>query len=109
MSTTAPPPAPIDRLRAWFAKGVASNEPDLTARQIAVLLTVHRAEPQTVRGLAAALNVNKPAITRATSRLIELSYVSKEREPHDRRSVLIKPTKQGATAVRKMAQRLEGF
>jgi DNA-binding MarR family transcriptional regulator len=109
MTTPAPLPAPIDRLRAWFVAGVASKEPDLTARQMAVLLTVHRGNLQTVRDIAVHLNVSKPAITRATTRLIQLGYVSKEREKRDRRSVLISGTRTGATAVRKMAQRLEGL
>ena len=50
---------------------VRSDTTDLTARQLAVFLKAYL-EPQTehtVRGLAAELNVSKPAVTRALDRL----------------------------------------
>ena len=45
-------------------------------------------EAQTVRGLAAKLNVSKPAITRALDRLAELDLVRRKTDPLYRRSVL---------------------
>ena len=69
---------------------------DLTARQFGVVLTVYlTAGPHTVRGLAAGLNVSKPAITRALDRLGELSLVRRKVDPMDRRSVLVQPTEAG--------------
>ena len=56
-----------------LVRGVAADQPDLTMRQLAVLLTVYiTAPPHTVRGLAANLNISKPAVTRALDRLSDL-------------------------------------
>ena len=52
-------------------------------------------EGQTVRGLAAALNVSKPAITRALDRLAEFDLVRRKTDPLDRRSVLVQRTPKG--------------
>ena len=60
-------------LMRTMVSSVAGDGPDLTARQLAAFLKIYL-EPdveQTVRGLAAALNVSKPAITRALDRLEE--------------------------------------
>jgi DNA-binding MarR family transcriptional regulator len=76
---------------------------DLTARQQAVFLTVHLNDgPHTVRGMAAALNVNKPAITRALDKLEAMDLVRREDDPQDRRSVLVKRTAKGAAFLREM-------
>ena len=65
---------------------------------IAVLLTVYLSEgPHTVRGLAADLNVSKPAITRALDRLGELDLARRKVDPADRRSVLVQRTPKGTT------------
>jgi DNA-binding MarR family transcriptional regulator len=56
----------LDLWRRVTVTTVRSDAPDLTARQMAVLMTVRlQPAPHTVRGLAATLNVGKPAITRA--------------------------------------------
>src|SRR5690606_38973631 len=56
----------LDLWRRVTVSTVRSDAPDLTARQLAVLMTVRlQPAPHTVRGLAATLNVGKPAITRA--------------------------------------------
>jgi len=72
--------------------------PDLSARQLAVLLTVYlNDEPHTVRGLAANLQVSKPAITRAIDRLSDEGLLSRKTDDNDRRSVLIQKTPKGST------------
>ena len=49
---------------------VRGDNPDLTARQLGVLITCYTQDGQhTVRGLAEEFNVSKPAITRALDRL----------------------------------------
>jgi DNA-binding MarR family transcriptional regulator len=66
MDDTHGPGPLVDGLRAAILDMVRGGDPDLSARQLAVLLTVHLTDgPHTVRGLAAELNVSKPAITRA--------------------------------------------
>ena len=76
--------------RVALVDGVRRDGPDLTARQLAVLLNVYLTpQPHTVRGLAKSLNVSKPAITRAVNWLSELGMVKRKTDDADRRSVLI--------------------
>ena len=77
-------------LKDAMVASVSSNGPDLTARQLTVFLKVYL-EPgtkHTVRGLAAELNVSKPAITGVLDRLAEFDFIKRETDPYDRRSVI---------------------
>ena len=76
---------------------VRSGEPDLTNRQMALMMTVYIGEgPHTVRGLAEALNVSKPVITRALNKLSALGYLRRERDSADRRNIFVARTRKGA-------------
>ncbi|GGC65108.1 MarR family transcriptional regulator [Siccirubricoccus deserti] len=80
---------------------VRRDSADLTARQLAVFLTSYLAKgPHTVRGLAAELNVSKPAITRALDRLGKLGLTRRATDPFDRRSVHVQQTPAGQTYLR---------
>ena len=80
---------------------VRRDGPDLSARQLGVFLTCYLQEgAHTVRGLAADLNVSKPAITRALDRLGELDLARRKVDPMDRRSVLVQRTLKGAAFLR---------
>ena len=80
---------------------VRHKGPDLTARQLGVFLTCYLDdEAQTVRGLAAKLNVAKPAITRALDRLSEFDLVRRKIDSLDRRSVLAQRTATGMAFLR---------
>nr|WP_283949903.1 MarR family transcriptional regulator [Limobrevibacterium gyesilva] len=80
---------------------VRRDVPELTARQLGVLLTCYVDDgDHTVRGLAAELNVRRPAITRALDRLGELDLIRRAPDPADRRSVLVKRTRTGAAFFR---------
>lgn len=82
---------------------VRDDMPDLTPRQLAVLLTVYlEPPPHTVRGLAAKLGVTKPVITRALDSMGALDLLSRHRDEKDRRNVLIKRTVTGALFVEKL-------
>lgn len=87
----------LEEFRSVLLRQVADADmPDLSARQLAVLLTVYTTEgPHTVRGLAAALNVSKPAITRALNRLETLRIARRQVEPLDRRSIVVLRTREG--------------
>ncbi|MBI0534379.1 MarR family transcriptional regulator [Roseomonas sp. KE2513] len=90
-------------LRETVVSLVRRDGPDLTARQLGVFLTVYLGEgPHTVRGLAAQLNVSKPAITRALDRLGELDFARRKTDLKDRRSVLVQRTVKGAALLREM-------
>ncbi|MBR0659480.1 MarR family transcriptional regulator [Neoroseomonas oryzicola] len=98
MTNTTNPDQQIGILRETIVALVRDDGPDLSARQLAVLLTVYLSEgPHTVRGLAADLNVSKPAITRALDRLGELDLARRKVDPADRRSVLVQRTPKGTT------------
>jgi DNA-binding MarR family transcriptional regulator len=74
---------------------------DLTARQLGVLLTSYLdIEAQTVRGLAANLNISKPAITRTLDRLSEFNLVQRKADLLDRRSILVQRTIAGTGFLR---------
>ena len=88
-------------LRDTIVSLVRRDGPDLSARQLGVLLTCYLQEgAHTVRGLAADLNVSKPAITRALDRLGELDLARRKIDPMDRRSVLVQRTLKGQAFLR---------
>ncbi len=88
-------------LRDTIVSLVRRDGPDLSARQLGVFLTCYLQDgPHTVRGLAADLNVSKPAITRALDRLGELDLARRKVDPLDRRSVLVQRTMKGAAFLR---------
>jgi len=61
------------------------------------MLSVYLGEgPHTVRGLALALKISKPAVSRALDRLGELGYIRRQRDDLDRRNVLVQKTSDGA-------------
>ena len=91
----------VDLLRGTVVAMVRSDGPDLTARQLAVFLTCYLVEGgHTVRGLAAELDVSKPAITRALDRLGEFDLARRKVDPADRRSILVQKTTKGSALLR---------
>ncbi|WP_425406753.1 MarR family transcriptional regulator [Hwanghaeella sp.] len=99
---------PNQALEIWrgaIVESVRRDSPDLSARQMAVLTTVYlQPSPHTVRGLAEALNVSKPAVTRALDRLSELGLVRRKPDEEDRRSVLIQRTVKGSVYLTEFAE-----
>jgi DNA-binding MarR family transcriptional regulator len=90
-------------LRTAIVELVRRDGPDLSARQLGVFLTCYlETAAQTVRGLAARLNVSKPAITRALDRLSEFDLVRRKTDPLDRRSVLVQRTATGMAFQREL-------
>jgi DNA-binding MarR family transcriptional regulator len=82
---------------------VHDGEQDLTARQMAVLLTVYlEPPPHTVRGLAAKLGVTKPVVTRALDTIGRLGLLTRRRDAADRRNVLVQRTLAGSLAVERL-------
>ena len=94
---------PSQALRLWqqvLLAEVRDDAPDLTARQMAILLTIYLdPPPHTIRGLAARLDVTKPVITRALDTMGALKLVSRHRDELDRRNVLVRRTVEGALYV----------
>lgn len=99
-----------DALALWreaLSASVRSDGPDLSARQMSILLTVYtRPPPHTVRGLSESLNISKPAISRALDRLGQLGYVRRRRDDYDRRSVQVQRTVKGAVFLSEFADQI---
>jgi DNA-binding MarR family transcriptional regulator len=91
----------VNVLRQTIVALVRRDGPDLSTRQLGVFLTCYlESEAQTVRGLAAELDISKPAITRALDRLTEFDLLRRKADPRDRRSVLVQRTMAGAGFLR---------
>jgi len=82
---------------------VQSEAPDLTLRQLSLLLHIYLVPPpHTVRGLAATLGVTKPVVTRALDSMGALGLVRRIRDDRDRRNVIIQRTVGGALYLEKL-------
>ena len=72
---------------------------DLSLRQIEAIMQCqeHRDAPdgRTVRALAIAMKVSKPAVTRALDRLATEGYGARKTDPLDRRSVIFNLSAKG--------------
>jgi DNA-binding MarR family transcriptional regulator len=94
-------------LKLWHDVSLAqvrAAEPDLSMRQMTVLIAVYiEPQPHTVRGLAARLGVTKPVITRALDTMGRLGLVARKRDPEDRRNVLVQRTVDGALYLERLA------
>ena len=89
---------------------VRSGQPDLTNRQMALMMRVYLTPgPHTVRGLAQSLSVSKPVITRALNRLGALGYLRRQRDENDKRNIFVERTDEGAKFLAEFEQFLAGI
>ncbi len=94
----------LDLWRGAIVESVRREAPDLSARQMALLLTVYLTPPpHTVRGLAEVLDISKPAVTRALDRLGHYGLAKRKVDENDRRSVLVQRTVKGSVFLREFA------
>jgi len=94
--------------RASLLRSIRDDAPDLTSRQMYILLTIYLDEPpHTVRGLAAQMRVAKPVVTRALNALEKLELVRRKKDEDDRRSVLVQRTVKGAVFLRDFADMID--
>lgn len=104
MMFTLKPSQALTVLHGLSLAQVRSDMPDLTTRQLCILLTVYlEPPPHTVRGLAERLRVTKPVITRALDTMGALKLVSRNRDPRDKRNVLIARTVDGSLYLERLA------
>jgi DNA-binding MarR family transcriptional regulator len=96
-----------DALKLWHDVNldlVRGDAPDLSARQLTILLTVYlEPPPHTVRALAAKLGVSKPVITRALDAMGQKDLVNRRRDAQDRRNVLVQRTVKGSLYLEGLA------
>jgi DNA-binding MarR family transcriptional regulator len=101
------PTQALDLWRTVLVESVRSAGPDLSARQLAIVLTVYLTPPpHTVRGLASLLRISKPAVTRALDRLGMLGLAKRRRDDQDRRSVLVQRTVKGSVFLSDFAEKV---
>ncbi len=98
---------PTEALRIWQAvclDQVLDDQPDLTLRQMSILLTIYlESPPHTVRGLAEKLHVTKPVITRALDTMGMMGLVARRRDERDKRNVLVQRTVGGSVYLEKLS------
>ncbi len=94
-------------LQLWHDVALAQvrdDEPDLSVRQMSIILTIYlEAPPHTVRDLASKLNVSKPVITRALDSMGKLGLVARRRDEEDKRNVLVQRTVKGALYLERLS------
>jgi DNA-binding MarR family transcriptional regulator len=99
--------SPSQAAQLWHDVALAQvqdDEPDLSVRQLTVLLSIYlEPPPHTVRGLAAKLQVTKPVITRALNSMGKLGLVSRRRDEKDKRNVLVQRTVKGVLYVERLS------
>jgi len=94
-------------LRDTIVALVRRDGPDLSQRQLAIFLIAYLEEGNhTVRGLAARLDISKPAVTRSLDRLTELGLAGRLPEPGDRRGVIVKRTRKGYDLLAHIKEKL---
>ncbi len=97
----------LELWRETLSASVRDDGPDLSARQMAIVLTVYTSPPpHTVKALAEALRIAKPAVTRALDRLSVLGFIRRVRDQSDRRVVHVQRTVKGAVFLSEFADQI---
>jgi DNA-binding MarR family transcriptional regulator len=98
---------PMQALELWRRVLVANLKVtggDLSARQLALLLTVYMTPaPRTVRGLAEFLDLSPPVVNRAIYRLNKLGVLRRKIDRGNRRRAIVHRTVKGAVFLRDFA------
>ena len=81
----------------------ASFSDALTCRQVAILASIAANPNKSVKDHAEACDVSKPAITRATDKMLEMGWITRDYDPQDRRQVLLSITDRGAINLASIA------
>ena len=96
-----------DVLTTWrevLTDMVRAEDPDLSLRQWAILLTVYlQPGPHTVRALSRELQIPKPAVSRALDALSIHGFIRRARDPMDRRIVIVQKTEEGDLYIDRFA------
>jgi len=98
-------------LKLWeesLIEMVRKEGPDLSARQLGIMLTVYLNEPpHTVRGLAAHLKISKPAVTRALDTLSHMDLLKRKPDDADKRSINVIRTVKGSVFLSEFSEIIE--
>lgn len=107
ISSNTSRPTRKDSLALWHRVTLASvtmDGPDLSARQMAILMTVYlEKQAHTVKSLSVKLNVTKAVITRALDTLTRYGFVQRAPDLRDKRSIIVKRTTGGILYLQRFA------
>ena len=107
MNSNTSRPTRKESLALWHRvtlASVAMSGPDLSARQLAILMTVYLEDKaHTVKSLAEKLNVTKAVITRALDTLTRYGFVERAPDLRDKRSIIVKRTTGGILHLQRFA------
>ena len=83
--------------------------PDLTMRQIGVLVAVaeNTGKPFSVKHLSEQLRLQKPAVSRSVDRLLKFEMAVRRQHPMDRRQVEVTLTKVGSDYLKSLTKAIE--
>lgn len=105
--------SPLPALHQWLDQNLLllKRVPvDLSLRQTAILLKVYLSStPQTIKSLADALTIGKPAVCRAVDNLAQSGLVRRRRSETDRRIVHIQRTVKGSVFLSDIAGALNSL
>ena len=91
---------PLKEQAAWLTHMAKNDDNQLTIRQLAVLVQLYVLNQQgSVRDFAAALNLSKPAVTRALDRLEEIDLLRRNTSKDDRREIELLKTPKGQAFI----------
>jgi DNA-binding MarR family transcriptional regulator len=78
----------------WFlAELISNDQPELTNKQMCIFLYVYDTKKIcTVKSLTEELKLSKDVVSRCISRLEELNFLSKRKDPKDRRVIIVEKT-----------------
>ena len=100
-------PRELRPTRAALYTMINDDSPDLTVRQLAILMTLVDLPPEktSVKHLAEPLKVPKPVVTRALDRMADLGLVQRfGYPPGDRRQITVGVTDKGRDLLRAMGK-----
>ena len=96
-------------LHGTIVGSVQQGYDDLTMRQLAVMLITYMdGDLQTVRGLAGALGISRPAVSRALDRLGDFGLTRRQVDPRDRRSIVVRRTRKGTERMHQLRTLMKG-
>lgn len=86
---------------------ISANTVDLSIEQFFVLREIAAYDGISATELAAALSVNKSAITPKLKRLVEKGYIRREKNHQDKRAVILTISEKGNSVYEECEKRLE--
>ena len=96
----------VDKLCDALVLSFELGEPDLSMRQLAILLHVAKKKSAHIKDIAADLSIPKPAVSRALDRLEILRLCRREKTPEDLRQSVAFPRQSAYIMIKKLEERL---